>query len=83
MAIDGLDGVTAIDCSDAGVTISVSFGLVTPLSDAVITVVPTVNPLARPPGDDIVATDGVPDAHVTWLVTFCVVALSLYVRGSR
>ena len=57
-AMVGLAGVTAIDCSIAAVTVS-DRRAVTPLSVAVIVVVPAATPLASPPGDVIVATDGV------------------------
>ena len=63
-AIDGLTGVTAIDTSVAAVTVSVSSGLVTPLSAAVICVVPVPTPVANP-ALVIVATADVPDTHVT------------------
>jgi hypothetical protein len=76
-AIDGLTGVTAIDCSVAAVTVSVSPGLVTPLKAAVICVVPVPTPVASP-ALVIVATVGVPEVHVTWLVRSSVL-LSVYV----
>jgi hypothetical protein len=62
-AIDGFAGVTAIDTSVAAVTVSVSAGLVTPFSDAVICDVPTPIPVASP-AELIVATPGVPEFHV-------------------
>ena len=71
LAIDGLAGVTAIDCSVAAVTVRT----VEPLMDedvAVIVEVPTPAPLARPDAL-IVAVVVVPDDHVTVLVRFCVV----------
>ena len=48
-------------------TVRESPGLVTPFSDAVITVVPTDTAVASPVAL-IVATDGVADAQVTLLV---------------
>ena len=72
MAIDGLAGVTAIDCSVAAVTVSTSAGEVTPLKLAVMLLVPTPTPVARPPLAVIVATVVVADAHVTDAVRFCV-----------
>jgi hypothetical protein len=48
-AIEGLTGVTAIDASVAAVTVSVSAGLTTLLSVAVILLVPAPTPVARPP----------------------------------
>ena len=57
----------AIDDNVAAVTVSVSTGLVTPSSFAVMSVVPTTRVVARPEVL-IVATDGVADAQVTWEV---------------
>jgi hypothetical protein len=71
LAIDGLAGVTAIDCSVAAFTVS----KVEPLIDddvAVIVEVPTPAPLASPDAL-IVAVVVVPELHVTVLVRFCVV----------
>ena len=48
-----------------------SAGLVTPLNAAVICELPTPAPVAKPAAV-IIATDVVPDAHVAWLVRFCV-----------
>jgi len=76
-AIDGFAGVTAIDASVAAVTVSVSAGLVTPFSDAVICEVPVPTPVASP-AELIVATVVVPEFHVTLAVRFCVL-LSVYV----
>jgi hypothetical protein len=76
-AIDGLAGITAIDNSVAAVTVSVSPGLVTPFSAAVICEVPTPAPVARP-AEVIVATDVVPDTHVACVVRSCVL-VSVYV----
>ncbi len=71
LVIDGLAGVTAIDCSVAAVTVS----KVEPLIDddvAVIVEVPTPAPVARPAAL-IVAIVVSPDDHVTLDVRFCVV----------
>jgi hypothetical protein len=71
LAIDGVAGVTAIDCSVAAVTVS----KVEPLMDddvAVIVAVPTPAPLASP-AVLIVAVAVVPELQVTVLVRFCVV----------
>ena len=76
-ATDGFAGVTAIDCSVAAVTVSTSAGDVTPLSAAVMLLVPTPAPVARPPAV-IVAVVVVAEFHVTVLVMFAV-ELSLYV----
>ena len=48
----GLVGLTAIDTSAAAVTVSVSLGLVIPLSEAVMAVVPVARVEARPLADD-------------------------------
>jgi hypothetical protein len=69
--MDGLVGVTAIDCKVAVVTVNTSTGEVTPFKVAVMLLVPTPTPVAKPPGA-IVATEVVPDAQVTVLVMFCV-----------
>jgi len=68
LTIDGFAGVTAIDCSVAAVTVST----VEPLIDddvAVIVEVPTPAPVASPAAL-IVATDVVPELHVTVPVRF-------------
>ena len=62
--IDGLTGVTAIDDSVAAVTVSTSAGDVTPLRLAVMLLVPTAAPVARPPAV-IVAMAGEAEDHVT------------------
>jgi hypothetical protein len=74
--IEGFVGVTAIDCSVAAVTVSTVDPL-TAFSVALIVLVPTPTPVARPVAL-IVAVVVVPDAHVTDPVRFCVL-LSLYV----
>ena len=76
LAIDGFAGVTAIDCSAAAVTVSTVEPVTAP-SVALIVLVPAATPVASPPAV-IVATAVVADAHVTWLVRFCVL-LSLNV----
>jgi hypothetical protein len=52
-------------------TVSTSAGDVTPLKLAVMLLVPTPTPVAKPP-EAIVATEVVTDAHVTEPVRFCV-----------
>jgi hypothetical protein len=69
--MDGLAGVTAIDCSVAVVTVNTSAGEVTLLSEAVMLLVPTATAVAKPPVV-IVAFAGVADAHVTEDVRFWV-----------
>ena len=69
-AMDGFAGVTAIDCSTAAVTVS-TVEPVTPLSVALMVLVPLLTPVARPPAL-MVATEVVAEAHVTWAVRFCV-----------
>ena len=75
LAIDGLAGVTVIDCRVAAVTVS-TVEPTTP-SVALIVLVPTATAVANPPVV-MVAFAVVPDAHVTEVVRFCVL-LSLYV----
>jgi hypothetical protein len=65
-----LAGVTAIDWITAAVTVRVVDPLTVPIV-ALIDEVPICKVLARPP-EAIVATVGVADAHVTWLVRSCV-----------
>ena len=72
----GLVGLRAIEASAAAVTVRVSVGLVIPLSVAVIAVVPTARVEASPWLPvvlEMVATEVVADAHVTWVVRFAVV----------
>jgi hypothetical protein len=69
-AIAGFGGVTAIDTKAAGLTVSKVEPL-TPLSVAEIVEVPVPAPVASPAAV-MVATEVVADAHVTWLVRFCV-----------
>ena len=64
LAIDGLAGVTAIDFSFAAVTVSTSTGEVTPLKPAVMALVPSARPVARPPLV-MLAVAGVADFQVT------------------
>ena len=69
LAIDGLAGVTAMDCSVAAVTVNT----VEPATDpdvAPIVLVPTPAPVAKPPLV-MVAVPVVPDAQVTEAVRFC------------
>jgi hypothetical protein len=70
VAIDGLPGVTAIDCKVAAVTVSTVDPLTAP-SVALIVLVPTPAPVAKPAAV-IVATEVVAEAHVNWAVRFCV-----------
>ena len=77
LAIVGLTGVTAIDCSVAAVTVNTSAGDVTPLSAAVMLLVPTPTPVASPPAV-MVATVVVAEFQLTDAVMFAVL-LSLYV----
>jgi hypothetical protein len=76
LAIDGLTGVTAIDFKVAAVTVSTSTGEVTPFKLAVMLLVPTATPVARPPDAPLVmvATEVVADVQVTVVVMFCVEA---------
>src|SRR5580698_2783626 len=76
LVIDGLAGVTAIDCSVAAVTVNTVDPL-TVFKVALMVLVPTPTPVAKPPAV-IVAVAVVPEAHVTEVVRFCVL-LSLYV----
>ena len=68
LAIDGLAGVTAIDCSVAAVTVSTVDPTIEP-EVALIVLVPAATPVARPP---TVMVAVVPEAQVTEAVTFCV-----------
>jgi hypothetical protein len=72
----GFAGVTAIETSVGGPTVSVVLPLTVP-EVAEMVVVPTATVVARPLAE-IVAVVVVEDAHVTDAVRFCVV-LSLYV----
>ena len=67
-----MTGVMAIDWRVAAVTVSTSAGDVTPVRLAVMLLVPVPTPVAKP-AVVIVATDVVPEVHVTWLVMFAVV----------
>ena len=67
----GLAGVTAIDWRVAAVTVS-TVEPVTPLSVAEIVEVPAATPVASPAALTV-ATAVSAEAHVTWLVMFCVV----------
>jgi hypothetical protein len=73
-AIDGVAGVTAIDASAAGVTVSVVFPVIEP-EVAVIVAVPAFTLVASPiclSALLMVATDGESLVHCTVLVTSCV-----------
>jgi hypothetical protein len=76
LVIDGLAGVTVIDCNVAAVTVRIVLP-VTPFNVAEIDEVPTAAPVANP-ALVIIAVDGVAEAHVTLPVRFCVL-LSLKV----
>ena len=69
-AIDGFAGVTAIDCSVAAVTVSVVLPEMAPRV-ADIEDVPAFSAEAKP-ALVMVAVAGVPEAHVTLAVMFCV-----------
>jgi hypothetical protein len=73
-AIDAVAGVTVIDTSTAGVTVSVTPAEVMLPCTAVIVVVPAASPVANPAAL-IVAVGTLEDAHVTVDVRFCVVWL--------
>jgi hypothetical protein len=67
-------GVTAIDCSVAAVTVSVTPALVNPPDAAVMLVVPAATPVAVPvPVPVIVAAAVFDDVHTTPVVSVCVV----------
>src|SRR5277367_4466085 len=67
-------GVTAIDCSTAAVTVSVTPALVNPPDAAVMLVVPAATPVAVPvPVPVIVAAAGLDDVHTTPVVNARVV----------
>ena len=71
--VEGLAGVTAIDCSvgGTGATVSVVVAEVAP-DAAVIVVAPWANAEARPELDVIVATEVFEDVQVTDAVMSCV-----------
>ena len=74
-AMDGPAGVTAMKFSVAAVTVS-TVEPVWPDSVAEMLLVPGLAPVARPRDPlalEMVATDVVAEAHVTWLVMSCVV----------
>src|ERR1035441_5592909 len=70
LVMDGLAGVTAMDCSVAAVTVNTVDPLTAP-EVALIELVPTATPLANPPAV-MVATEVVADAQVTEAVRSCV-----------
>jgi hypothetical protein len=76
LVIDGLAGVTAMDCNVAAVTVRTVEPEILP-EVALIEEFPTATPEAKPPGV-MVALDGVAEIHVTLPVRFCVL-LSLNV----
>jgi len=76
LATVGLAGVTAIEASTGGATVSVVLPLTVP-ELAVMVVVPTATAVARPPAA-MVAAAGVDDVQVTEAVMSCV-ELSAYV----
>jgi hypothetical protein len=73
-AMDAVNGVTAMDTSTAGVTVSVTPGDVTPACVAVIIVVPAASPVATPEAL-MIAAEVFAELHVTPPVTFWVVWL--------
>jgi hypothetical protein len=73
MEIEGLAGVTAIDTSTGGPTVSPVEPVIEP-SSASIVAVPVATPVARP-APVIVATDVAEESQVTELVKFCVLPL--------
>ena len=66
----GLAGVTAIDCRTAAVTVRTVEPVIPPRV-ALMVEVPVATAVARPPLE-MVATEVVAEAHVTWLVRSCV-----------
>ena len=70
MAMVGLAGVTAMDWRVAAVTVRVVEPLTLP-SVALIEDVPAPTAVANP-AVEMVATEVVAEAQVTWLVRFCV-----------
>jgi len=69
LATEGFVGVTAIDTSVAGVTVNKSAGEVAPFRLAVMLLVPTPTPVAKPP-EAIVVTVVVAEFHVAEVVRF-------------
>jgi hypothetical protein len=70
LLIDGLAGVTAMDCNVGAVIVSTVDPVMAP-EVALMVDVPVATPLANPPAV-IVATDGVAELQVAVLVRFCV-----------
>ena len=70
MVMEGLAGVTAMDCSVAAVTVRTVEPETAPRV-ALMVLVPVLTAVARPPVV-MVATDMVADAQVTCEVMFCV-----------
>ena len=71
LAIAGFTGVTAMDCSVAGVTVN-KVEPVTPLKPAVIVLVPVLTAVDSPPAAVMVAVAVVPEIQVTVEVMFFV-----------
>jgi hypothetical protein len=68
-AIEGAGGVTAIDDTVAAVTVNVTAGEVFPPKAAVMFVVPTATPVARPVAGSIVALAGTLEVQLAEAVT--------------
>jgi hypothetical protein len=71
LAIELFGALMAMDCSTAGVTVSVKVLEVTPLKVAVMFEVPVPAPVAKPVVL-MVATAGVAEFQLTWLVMLAV-----------
>ena len=72
LEMDGVAGVTAMDCKAGGVTVSEAVPETEP-EVAVMVLVPAATEVARPP-EAIVAADVFEDVQVAVLVRFCVEA---------
>ncbi len=70
--MEGIAGVTAMDCRVGAVTVSVSGGLTMAPCVAVIWELPIPAPVARPVPGPMVATAGEAEAQVTVVVMSCV-----------
>ena len=71
LAIEAFGAAMAMDCSVGAVTVNVKVLEVTPLSVAVIFELPVPTPVARPAAL-MVATVGVVEFQLTWLVMLAV-----------
>ena len=71
LAIDGLAGVTAMDCNTGAVTVRTTAGDVMLFKLAVMLLVPGLTPVDSP-AVVMVATEAGAAVHVAWLVRFCV-----------